>query len=387
MMPHTILVVDDDKDNLELVLSYLEDVNQGYSIISAPNGKIACKLAENKHPDLILLDWMMPEMSGLETLKYLKSKDKTKDIPVLMVTAQSSSADLKTAMETGAVDYIRKPVDETELLARVKSAIQLYDNYKEIRKQNETIAIEKQKVEHFVKELEKRNDELREFTAVASHDLKEPLRKVIVMGDKLKETLGTKIDEQSKDYLDRIRASSKRMNQLIDDLLRYSKVTVEEAPAEQISLESVVQDVISDLEVSINEAGAKVNIDKLPMVKADKTQMQQLFQNLISNAVKFHKKGKSPQIKIKSNIVNKEFFEIVVEDNGIGFEEKLADKLFKPFQRLHSRSEYEGTGIGAAICHKIVQRHGGDISAKSKPGVGSTFTVILPVETKKSDSK
>lgn len=382
-MKPSILVVDDETTNLQVILNHLQAAELGYNIISAPNGKIACKLALDKHPDLVLLDWIMPEMDGIATLKFLKSQQKTKEIPVLMVTAQTSSEDLEIAMAEGAMDYIRKPVDKIELIARVKSAIQLYDSYKEIKRQKESIALAKEKVEHLAKELERKNEELREFTSVASHDLKEPLRKVTTLSDRLNEALGPKKDEKTKEFIDKIRVSTKRMNQLIDDLLKYAKVSSDETPIENLNLKVVLDDVLSDLEISINESGGKINIDSLPNVEADKTQIHQLFQNLLSNSLKFRKKGRSPNIDIKSKVINKEFFEITVQDNGIGFDEKDADKLFKPFQRLHSKYEFEGTGIGTAICHKIVQRLGGDIKANSTPGKGSTFTITLPATQKK----
>ncbi|MBN4065934.1 response regulator [Candidatus Amoebophilus asiaticus] len=384
-MSHSILVVDDEKNNLQIILNYLEEAKQEYSIISAPNGRIACKLALNKHPDLILLDWVMPEMDGLEALKYIKSQDKTKEIPVLMVTGQTASEDLEEAMGAGAMDYIRKPIDKIELLARVKSAIALYDSFKQIKKQKEEIAKEKEKVEHFANELENRNQELREFTSVASHDLKEPLRKVITLADRLKEAVGNKLDEKPREYLDRIRVTTKRMNQLIEDLLKYSKISVNETPVEKTDLSEILKDVLTDLEVSIEESKGKVNIHDLPTVDADKTQMHQLFQNLLSNALKFHQKGASPKVNISSRVVNQEFYEITVEDNGLGFDEKNMDKLFKPFQRLHDQKDFEGTGIGAAICQKIVKKHGGEIRAESTPGKGATFTILLPARQKKAD--
>ncbi|MBL4716443.1 MAG: hybrid sensor histidine kinase/response regulator [Bacteroidetes bacterium] len=380
-MAYTILVADDERSNLQLILNYLEEADQDYAVISAPNGMVACKLATEKKPDIILMDWIMPGMSGIEAVEYLKKQEETKDIPIVMVTAQTSSEELKKGLETGAMDYIKKPVDKVELLARVRSAIELYESYNKIKAQQIEIAKAKEQIEKYAAELEDRNQELREFTSIASHDLKEPLRKVITYSSRLKDILGQTEDEKVTDYLEKLVETGARMQSLIEDLLKYSTVSIKKEPFEDTDLEKVLKDVVSDLEVRIKESGAQVEVDdNLPKIKADQTQMRQLFQNLISNALKFQNKGNVPKVSVNSQIVNKEFIEIKVNDNGVGFDEKYLDRIFKPFQRLHSPKDYEGTGIGTAICYKIVSRHGGEITATSTPGEGSSFIIRIPVK-------
>ncbi|MBL4654845.1 MAG: response regulator [Bacteroidia bacterium] len=380
-MAYTILVADDERSNLQLILNYLEEADQDYSVISAPNGMVACKLATEKKPDIILMDWIMPGMSGIEAVEYLKKQEETKDIPIIMVTAQTSSEELKKGLETGALDYIKKPVDKVELLARVRSAIELYESYKKIKDQQNEIAKAKEQIEKYAAELEDRNQELREFTSIASHDLKEPLRKVMTYSSRLKDILGDIEDEKVTDYLQKLMETGTRMQNLIEDLLKYSTVSIKKEAFEDTDLEKVLKDVVSDLEVRIKESGAQVELDEnLPKIKADQTQMRQLFQNLLSNALKFQDKDNVPKVSVKSQIINKEFIEIKVDDNGVGFDEKYLDRIFKPFQRLHSPKDFEGTGIGTAICYKIVNRHGGEITATSTPGEGSSFIIRMPVQ-------
>jgi len=227
-------------------------------------------------------------------------------------------------------------------------------------------------------ELERKNRELQEFAYVASHDLSEPLRKIQTFGDLLKTRGADSLGKQERDYVSRMTGAACRMQELLDALLRYSRIETQAGDFIPLRLEEIVRMVTADLEVSIKETGTKVEIGTLPMISGDPYQWRQLFQNLISNAVKYHRSEVKPRIKIlwEQNDGN---CRILVEDNGIGFDEKYLDNIFQPFQRLHGKHEYPGTGIGLAICKKIVERHGGTITAKSTPGKGSTFVITLPV--------
>jgi PAS domain S-box-containing protein len=226
-------------------------------------------------------------------------------------------------------------------------------------------------------ELERRNQELQEFAFVASHDLSEPLRKIESFGSLLVSRSAERLDEHEKDYLLRMTGAAQRMKDLLDGLLRYSRIQTRAQEFEPVDLDQVVLEAISDLELTIARAGARVETGPLPQVTGDRDQLCQLFQNLIANALKFCRPGVEPLVRIYARKDEASHL-VVVEDNGIGFDEKYLDKIFQPFQRLHGRGEYEGIGMGLAICKRIVERHRGTITAESKPGTGSAFIVSLP---------
>jgi len=229
-----------------------------------------------------------------------------------------------------------------------------------------------------LKRLEQSNRELEDFAYVASHDLQEPLRKIQAFGDLLKTKHGGELHAQGRDYIERMQAAAKRMQILINDILAFSRVTTKAQPFVPVDLAEVARDVAHDLELRTHEAGAEVVIGALPTIDADPMQMRQLLQNLASNALKFHRPGVAPRVEIRGEATNGRA-EIIVTDNGIGFDEKHAERIFTMFERLHGRGKYEGTGIGLAICRKIAERHGGEITARSVLGEGSTFVVSLPI--------
>lgn len=235
-----------------------------------------------------------------------------------------------------------------------------------------------QKVKQYMQELILKNRELEDFAYVSSHDLQEPLRKIRAFGDRLSKKEKENLSPKGQDYINRMLNSAERMQQLITDLLRFSRISSKAKPFETINLNEVLTDVISDLEIAINEAEAVIRTVELPTIKGDVTQLRQLFQNLISNAIKFRKDDVAPQIRIDSRTTEEKpnSVEITISDNGIGFDEKYNERIFQIFQRLEGR-KYNGSGIGLAICKKIVQRHGGDITAQSKKDKGTTFTITL----------
>lgn len=233
------------------------------------------------------------------------------------------------------------------------------------------------------KELARSNQELQDFAYVASHDLQEPLRKIQAFGDILESEYSEGLGD-GKEYLNRMHSAAARMSVLIEDLLAFSRVSTKPRSVQKIDLNEVVEDVVSDLETSIESKKGQVDVAKLPEICADATHMRQLFQNLIGNALKFHREDVPPIVKVsvKPNKAKDTNYEIHVEDNGIGFEEKYLDRIFSVFQRLHTREKYSGTGIGLAVCRKIVERYGGTISATSTVGVGSTFIITFPINYK-----
>ena len=233
--------------------------------------------------------------------------------------------------------------------------------------------------------LERSNQELQDFAYVASHDLQEPLRKIQAFGDILQSEFGETLGDGSE-YLKRMNAAATRMSRLIEDLLVFSRVTTRPPMPRQVDLNAVSEDVISDLENRITKTGGTVTIERLPVVLADPTHMHQLLQNLIGNGLKFHRENVAPVVTVRSRSLPDlpGIAEITVEDNGIGFDKKYADRIFGVFQRLHGRGTYEGTGIGLAVCRKIVERYDGTITAEGKPGKGSKFIVRLRVVTKET---
>jgi two-component system, chemotaxis family, CheB/CheR fusion protein len=254
----------------------------------------------------------------------------------------------------------------------------------------EDLKITSNKLQETNYKLEQSNMDLLQFASVASHDLKEPLRKIQTFGNLLFAKIENKLEANEKNYLDKIISSSHRMQGLIEDVLTLSKLSNTDMPYTRTDLKSVIQHIVDDLEISIGEKGTQIYIGNLPTIEAVTGQMHQLFQNLISNALKFNNSA-VPIVKIETRDVKPdEILEyhidpadhivICVEDNGIGFEDKYKEKIFGIFQRLHSTSQYQGTGIGLAICKKIVDNHHGFIRAESKPGVGSAFQIILPKE-------
>lgn len=239
-----------------------------------------------------------------------------------------------------------------------------------------------------MEELARSNSDLGQFAYVVSHDLQEPLRKIVQFGELLKNTTQGNLSEESVGYLERMQGGARRMGDLIKAILALSRVSTRAQDPVSIDLNEIVKDVISDLEIRIEETSGKVEVGKLPSVEAEPTQMRQLMLNLIGNGLKFHRENVDPVVKVSGEYFDGDPAEkgsvgakcrIVLKDNGIGFDNRNAERIFGIFSRLHRRNEYEGTGIGLAICRKIVERHGGTITAEGEPGVGSQFTIVLPV--------
>lgn len=281
----------------------------------------------------------------------------------------------------GAIEYIILAAQDISEFQRIKNKLKTLNGSME------------ELIKERIKELISLNEELKQFAYIASHDLQEPLRKVIAFGDRLKAKCGDMLDEQGRDYLERMQNAGRRMQALINGLLTFSRVMSTAQPFEPVDLATETREVLTDLEILIEQTKGNVEVGDMPTIDADPLQMRQLLQNLISNALKFHKINVAPIIKISSNLINNHdstlgnipqnsemFCQIRIEDNGIGFDVKYLQRIFGVFQRLHGRSEYEGTGIGLSVCRKIAERHNGDITAISTVGEGSTFIVTLPLK-------
>lgn len=250
-----------------------------------------------------------------------------------------------------------------------------------------------QELSMYSDELARSNRELEDFAFVASHDLQEPLRKIRAFGNRLESGYADVIDERGKDFLARMLNAAERMSMLISDLLAFSRVSTRGKDFGDVDLNKALSSVLSDLEIAIDEKSAKVNMDHLPIIRGDRTQIEQLFLNLISNALKFQPEGVAPEVNVTCSVPDEaeladivmsdefDWVKIEVADNGIGFDQSFAEKIFAPFQRLHGRTEYKGTGIGLAVCRRIVERHNGQITAQSVQGEGATFTILVPKDS------
>lgn len=231
-------------------------------------------------------------------------------------------------------------------------------------------------------ELGRRNRELEEFAYVASHDLQEPLRKIRTFSELLTTRHREQLEQYAQEYLDRMARAATRMQSLIDDLLEYSRIATGSRPSTRVNLMTICREVLADLDARIESTGARIDLAQLPEIVADADQMRQMFQNLLGNALKFCSPERTPEISVScapAMLGDDAALKIEFVDNGIGFEPKFAEKIFNPFQRLHSRSEHEGTGMGLAIVRRVVERHGGTVSAVGAPGLGARFSVILPL--------
>src|SRR6476620_5125610 len=404
-----ILVVDDREDNLFSIEAILEKDN--YTIVKAKSGRAALKILLAQHDfSLILMDVQMPDLNGLETATIIYERDKLKNIPIIFITAFSYDEDyIFKGYKMGGVDYIYKPIKPELLRMKVSVFVELY------RKNQQLLLHEKKLLaanRSLQKEIEERktseekirslkaqlvssnahlkaiNEELDRFAYVASHDLQEPLRKIMVFSDKI--LMKENMDEETEKYFKKIISSSKRMQMLINDLLSFSRQSVSSSDFEKTDLNVLAKEAIAELEIEVEKSKARVQVGELPVVWAIPSLMKQLFHNLVSNAVKFRKKGIDPIIHIEAkkmyasdqslpvNSNGHKYHKVSISDNGIGFDPKYSDEIFMVFKRLNSYHEYEGTGVGLSICKKIIEKHNGSIVAQSEPGKGSTFSFVLP---------
>lgn len=262
--------------------------------------------------------------------------------------------------------HAQKTVEET-----------LKDNY-ELKQAEKKLKDNQRTLEQYIEELNRSNLELQQFAFVASHDLQEPVRKLLFYSDYLLSKYQSSFDEKSMHFLNSIQGASRRMRSLIQDLLLFSQINKEQIQFREVDLNTVVTDACQDLEIAIEEKKAALHIQQLPKLYCDERMMRQLFGNIISNSLKYSRETRTPEVNISYKQENGHI-ELIFRDNGIGFDEKYLPKMFTLFQRLHTRQAYEGTGLGLAICRKIVEMHKGKIWATSEEGIGATFFVSLPV--------
>jgi signal transduction histidine kinase len=399
-----ILLVDDREDNLFSIETILEP--KGYRFVRARSGREALKILLSEFDfAMILMDVKMPNLNGFETASLIYEREKLKHIPIIFITANNyGDENMYRGYQTGAIDYIFKPINADILRAKVGVLVDLYKKNRLLMEQeqklvtiNKSLELEikdrklsEQKVNHLNRELlvknanlENANKSLERFAFMASHDLQEPLRKIRMFSDKL--YIKHKETQEDVDLIKRIQRAAERTQTLIADILAFSKTSSDPSDFSPVNLNDVIGELLGDLTDEIKQKNATVTVEKLPSLNVSRRLMRPLFQNLISNALKYAHEERHPAITIRSEMPTNHlkqqtnYCRIFVEDNGIGFDQKYAEEIFGMFRRLHGNGEYEGTGIGLALCKKIVEQHQGFISARSTAGHGSTFIVSFPI--------
>lgn len=370
----TILVVDDLPGNLELVAGHLEQ--SGYRVVVAQGGDEALERALLVRPALVLLDVMMPGIDGFETCRRLKARDELRDVPVIFMSARAEISDKLSGFATGAVDYVTKPVDSAELLARVDTHLAMAALRRQLAAQNVLLQREIASREEAQAALQRSNAELEQLAYVASHDMQEPLRMIASYLQLIERRYADRLDADGHEFIGYAVDGAKRMQALINDMLAYSRVGTKgraPAPVESATIMKIVRE---HLRLAIEEAGAEIELGELPRVHGDGAQLVQLLQNLVSNALKFRGPA-PPRIRVECS-TDAQGWCFSVRDNGIGIAPEHVERIFGMFQRLHARSAYPGTGIGLALCKRIVERHGGRLWVEPADGGGSVFRFTLP---------
>ncbi|SPF38247.1 putative Histidine kinase [Syntrophobacter sp. SbD1] len=369
-----VLIVEDSEDDALLLLRELR--RGGYEPVyeRVETRESMKKALENGTWDIVVSDFILPGFSGLAALDVLKQSGL--DLPFIIVSGKIGENTAVDAMKAGAHDYIMK-----ESLKRLPPAVKRELREAETRRERKAA---EEKLKSYTARLEIINQELQEFAFAASHDLREPLRKIQTFCDIISSRYAGDLDDKGRLYFGKMQETANRMSSMLDSLRNYSAAAnCTSFSATDLTL--LAKEAASNFEGIIRETGAAVETEELPVAEVDPDQIIRLFQNLIGNALKY-RDDKAPKVRIYAVQSDCDTFGIYVEDNGIGFDECYIDKIFAPFQRLHDRTGgYEGTGMGLAMCRKIVERHGGSITARSQPGKGSVFIVKLPWKQPKKD--
>jgi two-component system sensor histidine kinase/response regulator len=356
-----ILIVDDTPDNLRVLSAML--TNRGYEVRKALNGQRAIASVQSEPPHLILLDIKMPEMDGYEVCQRLKANPTTCEVPIIFISALDDALDKVRAFASGGVDYVTKPFQEAEVMARIEHQLRIQRLQHQLVEQN--------------KELCRSNRELEQFAYVVSHDLQQPLQSVTGFVKLLQLRYATILDDVAQNYLNRIHETGSRMQRLIQELLAYAQIDRQEQDFQMIDCNQILEQVLENLQEAIAAKNAKITYETLPIIQGNETQLIQLFQNLISNGIKFMPADVDPTIHISAT-QQKNQWNIGICDNGIGIKPEHLEQIFEIFQRLHSAKKYPGSGIGLATCKKIAELHGGKIWVDSQFGQGTTFYFTLP---------
>ena len=367
--PARILVVDDEGRNRRLLTAMLEA--DGYAATEAADGAQALELARQSPPDLVLLDIMMPVMDGYAVAQALKAHAATRAIPVIMVTALDDREARLHGLEAGAEEFVTKPVDRNELRIRVRNLLRLKEFSDVLQCSREQLQIANDK-------LNETNRGLEAFSYSASHDLRAPLRHISGYSAMLVHEMAGQLSAKAMHYLQEITGASRRMAQLIDDLLHFSRADRADMQRTRVDLNAVVEACIDELGMATGGAKITWKVSRLPGVTGDPAMLRQVFANLLGNAVKYSARRDAAVIEVGLGRTDEREVTFFVRDNGAGFDMKNAHRLFQAFQRLHSADQFEGTGIGLATARRVVERHGGRIWAEGAPDAGAVFYVSLP---------
>jgi signal transduction histidine kinase len=365
---HFVLVEDNPLD-VELVRRELRKAGFDFTSSVVQCAEDFTREIALQRPDAVLADYNLPQWQGVEALEILRREQM--EVPLILVTGALGEMTAVECIKNGISDYVLKSA-----LARLPVAIRRALQEKQLLEQRKQAEREK---EAYLEELKRSNAELEQFAYVASHDLQEPLRMVASYTEILGERYRGKLDPNADKYIGYAVDGARRMQRLIRDLLAYARVSSQAKPLQPTDAAAVLRAVLRDMRATIESNQAEIVSGEMPTVMADEVQLGQVFQNLINNAIKFHSERK-PRVEISVQQREKNW-EFTVTDNGIGMEMESAGRIFQMFQRLHSRDQYEGTGIGLAISKRIVERHGGKIWCESVRGEGSTFRFTMPAST------
>jgi two-component system, sensor histidine kinase and response regulator len=376
----SILIVDDTPENLVALEAVLSDLGQ--RLVKVTSGQEALRMLLREEFAVILLDVNMPGMNGFETAALIRQRKHSEHVPIIFVSAISTTdTHLFKGYSLGAVDYIFTPVNAEVLRSKVSVFVELVKKREELAEANEILRNEVATRKKTEEALQESNEELEAFSYSVSHDLRAPVRAMQGFARVLMEDYGPQLDEIARDYLQRIVSGACRMDNLIQDLLIYSRLGHTELSLGPISLKQLLQEIVRQLSTEIESRDAKVSVaDDLPGVVANKMALGQALENLLSNAMKFMPEGQAPKIRIEAETIGT-LVRLWIIDNGIGIPEEHHSRVFRVFERLHTAETYPGTGIGLAIVRKGVERMNGRVGLESEPGKGSRFYIELPAAT------
>lgn len=363
-----VLLVDDEPENLVALEAILDGADR--ELHRALSAEEALRLMDANDYAAVLLDVEMPEMDGFEMAEVARASERLRHVPILFVNDLSRERHhLERGYAVGAADYLFKPLDPMMVSSKV-------DVFLELHRHKVRIVEQARRLKRLSEELKRSNRDLQDFASVAAHDLREPMRTVLNFLQLVRRELGDELPPRVEKFMAYVDDSAERMTSLIDGLLEWSRVGSRGKAFAVVSTTVVMDDVLRGLGRLLRESGTRIDVGPLPDVVGDELQIGQLLQNLMENAIKFRTQD-DPRVRIDADR-DGTMWEFRIQDNGIGVPEDARERVFEIFKRLHTREEYEGTGVGLAVCKRIVQRHGGRIWLGSTPGGGTTVHFTLP---------